>query len=76
MRVVSLSPPDRRRLVKLARAAGRSPRQMLRFVLRDGFDFCEWEVRESRVSEREVRRTGTIPHDEVQRQARALIAAG
>lgn len=33
----SLNQADLRRLEKLAAAAGRSPRAMLKFVLRDGF---------------------------------------
>jgi hypothetical protein len=47
----------------------------LKFVLRDGFDFCEWEVRESRAAEDETRRKGAIPNDQVQRDAQRLIDA-
>ena len=61
------------RLKKLAREAGRTPEQTLRFVLRDGFDFCEWEVRESIAAESDAMRNGTIPNDQVQRRATALI---
>ena len=47
MKPMTLSPGDQQRLEKLARAAGRTPQAMLRFVLRDGFDLCELEVNES-----------------------------
>ena len=75
MKPPALLPADLRRLEKLARDAGRSPRSMMRFVLRDGFDFCEWVVRESNASEAEARKVGTIPHDVVMRQAHATIEA-
>lgn len=75
MKSLALSPAEQRRLEKLARDAGRSPRSMMRFVLRDGFDFCEWVVRESLKSEESVRKHGTIPNEVVQREARAIIAA-
>ena len=65
-------PTQKRRLNKLARDAGRTPEQTLRFVLRDGFEFCEWEVRESLAAESDAARHGTIPNDEVQRRARVL----
>jgi hypothetical protein len=48
---------------------------MLRFVLRDGFDFCEQEVHASRAADSEAKRLGTVPHSEVQRRAQALIDA-
>lgn len=75
MKPLSLSPADQRRLEKLARAAGRTPRSMMRFVLRDGFDFCEWDVRESLAAEADAKRRGTVPHEEVRRIARAAISA-
>lgn len=73
MPTLLLNPSQQRRLKKLARDAGRTPEQTLRFVLRDGFDFCEWEVRESLASESDAARRGTISSGEVQRAARALI---
>lgn len=66
------SPTQQRRLNKLARDAGRTPEQTLRFVLRDGFDFCEWEVHESLAAESDAVRHGTIPNAEVQRRASVL----
>lgn len=73
MRPVSLSPAQQRRLARLARDAGRSIGQTLRFVLRDGFEHCEWQVRESRNSDGEARRLGTTPHEAVMCEARELI---
>ncbi len=34
-----------RRIQKLAEAAGRSPESMLRFVVRDGLEYCEYAVK-------------------------------
>ena len=36
---------DQRRLAKLAAGAGRTHQAMLKYVLRDGFDYCEYVVR-------------------------------
>lgn len=75
MKPPRLSPADLRRLEKLARDAGRSPRAMMRFVLRDGFDFCEWAVREGLTADADAKRRGTVPHPEARRIARSAIAA-
>jgi hypothetical protein len=75
MKPMTLSPGEQQRLEKLARAAGRSPRSMMRFVLRDGFDYCEWAVRESVASDADFKQRGTIPHVDVRRMAKATIAA-
>lgn len=73
MRPVALSAAQQRRLERLARDAGRSTGQMLKFVLRDGFEYCEWQVRESIASDREAKLLGTTPHEVVMREARELI---
>jgi len=75
MKPLALLPNDLRRLEKLARDAGRSPRSMMRFVLRDGFDFCEWVVRESLAADSEAKRRGTVSHDVVMKRARETIEA-
>jgi hypothetical protein len=75
MRSLALTLAQQRRLEALARNAGRTPQAMLRFVLRDGFDLCELEVNESMAAERDAKRRGYVPRDEVQRQTRALIDA-
>ena len=71
----TLTHPQRRRLEKLARDAGRNPAETFRFVLRDGFEFCEWEVRESRAADADTRRRGAVGHDDARRQARQVIDA-
>ena len=73
MPTLLLNSAQQRRLKKLARDAGRTPEQTLRFVLRDGFDFCEWEVRESLAAESDAARHGTISNDEAQRRVSTLI---
>lgn len=40
-----LSAQQSRRVEKLAQAAGRTPESMLRFVIRDGLDYCECAVK-------------------------------
>ena len=75
MRSLALTTTQQRRLETLARAAGRTPQAMLRFVLRDGFDLCELEVNESVAAERDAMRRGYVPRDEVRRQTRAVIDA-
>jgi len=52
----ALNEAQQRRLERLARDAGRSPVETLKFVLRDGFEFCEWEVRESRAADEDTRK--------------------
>lgn len=75
MRSLALNATQQRRLETLARAAGRTPQAMLRFVLRDGFDLCELEVNESVTAERDATRRGYIGRDEARRQTRAVIDA-
>jgi hypothetical protein len=75
MKPLALTPAQQRRLEKLARDAGRTPAQTLKFVLRDGFDFCEWEVRESLAAEEGMKREGAIPNEQVQRDAQRIIDA-
>jgi hypothetical protein len=73
MRPLVLSVAQQLRLERLAREAGRTPEQVLKFVLRDGFDYCEWQVRESLAADAEAARVGTIPNEVVMREARAKI---
>ena len=75
MKPLALSPVDQQRLERLARDAGRSPRSMMRFVLRDGFEYSEWQVRESRTARAEAARHGTVSNQTVMREARARIEA-
>ncbi len=74
MQQPALSQAQQRRLVKLAREAGRTPQSMLRFVLRDGFEQCEDDVHAARMAEAAISRSGTVPHQQVMNEARATIA--
>ena len=71
----ALNEAQQRRLQKLARDAGRSPAETLKFVLSDGFEFCEWEVRESRAADVDTRTRGAVPLHEARRRARQVIDA-
>ena len=75
MRTLRLSISQYLRLRRLARAGGRRPEDMLKFVLRDGFEFCEWQVTQSLVAEAEEKRVGPTGHEAVMREARALVGS-
>jgi hypothetical protein len=61
--LATLTKADQARLQKLADEAGRTPRDMLKHVLRDGFEQTEKEVRliKKRMTDTAVR--PAIPHD-------------
>jgi hypothetical protein len=71
----ALNEAQQRRLEKLAREAGRSTAETLKFVLRDGFEFCEWEARESRAADEDTRKRSAVPAQEARRRARRVIEA-
>ena len=73
MRSLELTPAQRRRIERLAQLAGRTPQSMLRFVLRDGLDATEQDVRETIAADEDIDRNGAIPHRKVMAQARATI---
>ena len=54
--VLALAKGDQKRLEQLAALAGRSPQSMLKFVLRDGFDAVEEDIRETLAAERDNHR--------------------
>ncbi len=70
---LALAKGDQRRLERLAGLAGRSPKAMLKFVLRDGFDAVEDEICETLAAERDIALHGSVPHAEVMRGARHAI---
>ena len=70
---ISLSPAQQRRLEQLARDAGRSSKAMLKFVLRDGFDVCEADLRESHAADAEFLAGNSVTHREAMRRARAVV---
>ncbi len=73
MRSLALTPAQRRRVEKLARLAGRTPQSMLRFVLRDGIEATEHDVRETIEADEDIDRNGAIPHGKVMALARATV---
>ena len=73
MRSLALTPAQQRRIAKLAQLAGRTPKSMLRFVLRDGLDATERDVRETIESDEDIDRNGAIPHAKVMASARITI---
>ena len=75
MRPFVLSQGQQCRLEKLARDAGRSPAETFRYVLRDGFQFCEWEVRESLAADYDTKKRGAVSDDQARRRARQVIDA-
>ena len=62
-------------MVKLARATGRKPQEMLRFVLRDELGLVENDVQASRIADAQVKQIGAAPHAEAQQRALAMIGA-
>lgn len=70
----SLSQTDLRRLEKLASAAGRTPRAMLKFVLRDGFTETERVVRAVQAGRADVMAGRTHSHATVMREAAAILS--
>ena len=42
---IALSPRLSRRIGKLAREAGHTPDEMLKFVIRDGLEYCKYAVK-------------------------------
>ena len=73
MRALELTAGQQRRIEKLALLAGRAPRSMLRFVLRDGLGATEQDVRETIEADEDIDRNGAIPNREVIARARATI---
>ncbi|WP_256080574.1 hypothetical protein [Massilia sp. YIM B04103] len=73
--ILSLSKAEQKRLERLAALAGRRPRGMLRFVLRDGFAECEESVRASLRSDEEFESGDGCSHTEGMQATRRLLAA-
>ena len=74
MQSFALTQAQQRRLEKLAREAGRTPQTMFRFVLRDGFEQCEEDVRAAAAADAEADRGELVPHEQVMEEARAIVA--
>lgn len=70
-----LTPAMQRRLAKLAAAAGRTPEEMLPYVMQDGFEYNEGFVRKVNEAIEQVDAGDVVPHEEVMREAQAIIDA-
>jgi predicted transcriptional regulator len=71
----SLSQTDLRRLEKLAAEAGRTPRAMLKFVLRDGFSETERVVRAVELGRDDVAAGRTRPHAAIMCKAETILSS-
>ena len=71
---LALTGADRKRLERLAAAAGSTPQRMLKFVLRDGFDYCEELVRRVNEGIASGRRGAIVSDSEARVELRAMIA--
>lgn len=70
----ALSPAEQRRLEKLALEARRTPKAMLKHVLRDGFDHTEEFVRKVKEGLAELDAGKGVPRAIVSGQARRIVA--
>ncbi len=69
MHTLTLSRSDTSRLENLAREAGRTPAEILKHVLRDGFDATEHAIRTVKSRMQSDQR---IPHEDAMRQLDGL----
>lgn len=70
-----LTPAMQRRLAKLAAAAGRTPAEMLPYVMQDGFEYTEEFIRKVNEALDEADSGDGIPHEVVMHEAQAIIDA-
>ena len=70
----ALSAADQKRLQRLAAAAASTPQRMLKFVLRDGFAYCEEFVRRVNEGLVSARRDEIISDGEARVELHAIIA--
>lgn len=70
-----LSPAMEKRLAKLAKAAGRTPAEMLPYIMQDGFEYNEELVRKVIEAMKDDDAGNFIPHEVVMQEAQAIIDA-
>ena len=70
----TMSAADQKRLHRLATAAESTPQRMLKFVLRDGFAYCEEFVRRVNAGLVSARRDDIISDGEARVELHAIIA--
>ena len=61
----SLSKSDLRRLERLAEEAGSAPQKILKTVLRDGFEYTEWFVRQVNEGDADLKAGRAMSSEEV-----------
>lgn len=69
-----LTPTMQRRLARLATAAGRTPAEMLPYVMQDGFEYNEDFVRKVNEAIASADAGNLVPHEKVVAQIKATIA--
>ena len=69
----TLTTAHKRRLARLAKAAGCAPQARLDDVFKHGFDFVEQDIRETSKGLAEMEAGQGIPHSQVMAEARAII---
>ena len=70
MTTLTLSQTDARRLERLANDAGRTPEDVLKHVLRDGFDATEYAIMAVKARMQSVER---VPHKDAMQQLNNMI---
>jgi len=70
MTTLTLSQTDARRLERLANDAGRTPEDVLKHVLRDGFDATEYAIMAVKARMQSVER---VPHKDAMQQLDNMI---
>ncbi len=70
----ALTPAHQRRLAKLAKEAGCEAQALLDDVFKFGIDFVEQDVRETSIGLAEMQAGKTVPHGQVMKETRAIIA--
>lgn len=61
----ALSRSDQQRLQRLAKAAGTTPARILKSVLRDGFEYTEWFVRQVNEGDADLKAGRVMSTEEV-----------
>ncbi|MEQ1882643.1 MAG: hypothetical protein ABL878_16930 [Burkholderiales bacterium] len=71
--VIAIPKVHRLRLEKLAEESGRTPQQMLRIVLRDGFEYTEDAVQKIKRGLKQAERGEVVFHDQAMKTVRSTI---
>ena len=72
---ITLTPAHKRRLARLARAAGCAPQDLLDDVFKYGFEFVARDIRETGRGIAEIDAGKGIPHGKVMAEAKACSEA-